>query len=420
MYIGIDVGGTNLKAGLVSESGELLAVERMPLDFQGAEAFAAQLAALAETVMAAGGAKREDVSYVGVGIPGAVRGGEILYTANIPMRNVPLETLFRRHLDLPVLLGNDADCAAVGEWLFGAGRGTRHFIVITLGTGVGGGLILNGKLYCGCGAGGADCAAVGEWLFGAGRGTRHFIVITLGTGVGGGLILNGKLYCGCGAGGEVGHIVIDRDGPACNCGRRGCWETYASATGLIRQTREAMAAHPESLLHAVAARNGAVDGRTPFQAAQEGDETALAVCQAYARSLAAGLTDLVNILHPEAVALGGGVAAAPEELLLRPVEKLVAGESYARHVGQVLAVCQAYARSLAAGLTDLVNILHPEAVALGGGVAAAPEELLLRPVEKLVAGESYARHVGQVPRIVRAELGNDAGILGAAMLRRAL
>lgn len=312
MYIGIDVGGTNLKAGLVSESGELLAVERMPLDFQGPEAFAAQLAALAETVMAAGGAKREDVSYVGVGIPGAVRGGEILYTANIPMRNVPLETLFRRHLDLPVLLGNDADCAAVGEWLFGAGRGTRHFIVITLGTGVGGGLILNGKLYC-----------------------------------------------GCGAGGEVGHIVIDRDGPACNCGRRGCWETYASATGLIRQTREAMAAHPESRLHAVAARNGAVDGRTPFQAAQEGDETALAVCQAYAQSLAAGLT-------------------------------------------------------------DLVNILHPEAVALGGGVAAAPEELLLRPVEKLVAGESYARHVGQVPRIVRAELGNDAGILGAAMLRRAL
>ena len=141
MYIGIDVGGTNLKAGLVDESGELLAVERMPLDFQGPEAFAAQLAALAGTVMTVGGAEREDVSYVGVGIPGAVRGGEILYTANIPMRNVPLETLFRRHLDLPVLLGNDADCAAVGEWLFGAGRGTRHFIVITLGTGVGGGVL---------------------------------------------------------------------------------------------------------------------------------------------------------------------------------------------------------------------------------------------------------------------------------------
>ncbi len=312
MYIGIDVGGTNLKAGLVSESGELLAVERMPLDFQGPEAFAAQLAALAGTVMAAGGAEREEISCVGVGIPGAVQGGEILYTANIPMRNVPLETLFRRHLDLPVLLGNDADCAAVGEWLFGAGRGTRHFIVITLGTGVGGGLILNGKLYC-----------------------------------------------GCGAGGEVGHMVIDRDGPLCNCGRRGCWETYASATGLIRQTREAMEAHPESRLHAVAARNGAVDGRTSFQAAAEGDETALAVCRAYVQALAAGLT-------------------------------------------------------------DLVNIFHPEAVALGGGVAAAPEELLLGPVEKLVAGESYARHVGQTPRIVRAELGNDAGILGAAMLRRAL
>ena len=308
MYIGIDVGGTNLKAGLVDQSGTILAVERTPLDFRGPESFADTLASLAKAVMASGGAAAQDVEYVGIGIPGAVAGGDILYTANIPMKNVPLEKLFRQHLDLPVLLGNDADCAAVGEWSCGVGRGTKHFIVITLGTGVGGGMILNGKLYS-----------------------------------------------GCGAGGEVGHIVVQKDGVPCNCGRRGCWEAYASATGLIRETTEAMKAHPESLLHQVAAQNGAVDGRTSFQAAEQGDETALAVCRSYAEYLASGLT-------------------------------------------------------------DLVNILHPEAVALGGGVAAAPEYLLLDPVREIVARECYARHVGQVPHIVRAELGNDAGIIGAAML----
>ena len=312
MYIGIDVGGTNLKAGLVDQGGTILAVERTPLDFRGPESFADTLASLAKAVMASGGAAAQDVEYVGIGIPGAVAGGDILYTANIPMKNVPLEKLFRQHLDLPVLLGNDADCAAVGEWSCGVGRGTKHFIVITLGTGVGGGMILNGKLYS-----------------------------------------------GCGAGGEVGHIVVQKDGVPCNCGRRGCWEAYASATGLIRETTEAMKAHPESLLHQVAAQNGAVDGRTSFQAAEQGDETALAVCRSYAEYLASGLT-------------------------------------------------------------DLVNILHPEAVALGGGVAAAPEYLLLDPVREIVARECYARHVGQVPHIVRAELGNDAGIIGAAMLGRAI
>ena len=312
MYIGIDVGGTNLKAGLVDQSGTILAVERTPLDFRGPESFADTLASLAKAVMASGGAAAQDVEYVGIGIPGAVAGGDILYTANIPMKNVPLEKLFRQHLDLPVLLGNDADCAAVGEWSCGVGRGTKHFIVITLGTGVGGGMILNGKLYS-----------------------------------------------GGGAGGEVGPIVVQKDGVPCNCGRRGCWEAYASATGLIRETTEAMKAHPESLLHQVAAQNGAVDGRTSFQAAEQGDETALAVCRSYAEYLASGLT-------------------------------------------------------------DLVNILHPEAVALGGGVAAAPEYLLLDPVREIVARECYARHVGQVPHIVRAELGNDAGIIGAAMLGRAI
>lgn len=305
-YIGIDVGGTNLKAGLVDESGKILAVERTPLDFHGAEDFAATLASLARKV--AGDARAD---YVGVGLPGAVDGGTVRFTTNIPMENVPLETLFRYHLDLPLLLGNDADCAAVGEYFGGAGRGTRDFAVVTLGTGIGVGLILNEKLRCG------DASS------------------------------------------EGGHLSVVHGGALCNCGRRGCWERYASATALIEQTKAAMAAHPESMLHALAEKNGGVEGRTAFEAALAGDETALAVCRTYVEYLADGVV-------------------------------------------------------------SLVNILRPEAVAIGGGVAAAPEALLLEPLRRIVETESFARHGGRSTRIVRAELGNDAGIIGAAFLGRVL
>lgn len=311
-YIGIDVGGTNLKAGLVREDGQILAVERTPLAFENPEQFARTLAQLGQSVLHQAGIPASDVVSAGIGIPGAVAGGDILYTCNIPLRDVPLSRLFRQHLDVPVLLENDANCAAVGEWLCGAGRGTQQFIVVTLGTGVGGGLILNGKLYS-----------------------------------------------GSGMVGEVGHMVIQHGGAPCNCGRRGCWEAYASATGLIRMTREAMEAHPESLLHTVAAQSGCVEGRTAFDAAVQGDETALALCRDYV--------------------------------------------SY-----------------LAAGVTNLINILQPEAVAIGGGIAAAPDGLLLTPLREIVERECYPRHTGQIPRIVRAELGNDAGIIGAALLKRAI
>lgn len=304
MYIGIDVGGTNLKAGLVDETGRIVKVERIPLDFQGPEHFAGTLAELSKKVI------EEKVRWVGVGLPGAVNGGDVLFTTNIPMENVPLEKLFRQHLDLPLLLGNDADCAAVGEFFGGAGKGTRDFAVVTLGTGVGAGIIVDGKLR-------------------------------------GGL-----------ASSEAGHMVICRDGEPCNCGRRGCWERYASATGLIQQTKRAMETHPESALHTFAGERG-VEGRTAFQAAEAGDAAALAVCRDYVHYLASGLT-------------------------------------------------------------NLINALRPEAVAIGGGVAAAPERLLLEPLREAVAKESFARHGGRVTEILPAELGNDAGIIGAAMLGRVM
>jgi glucokinase len=312
MNIGIDVGGTNLKAGLVDGKGRILASARRPLRFQSAERLAETLAELARETMAQAGVSEREVRFVGIGIPGAVSAGQIVYTANIPMEHVPLESLFRKKLDLPVLLGNDADCAAVGEY------------------------------FCG-----------------AGRGTRDFLVVTLGTGVGGGLILNGRLYTGMGMGGEIGHMVIERDGLPCSCGRRGCLERYASATGLIAMTQAAMEQNPDSLLCTVAGKQGAVNGQTAFLAAQQGDRTAREVCQTYVTYLAAGVTNLINILHPEKLAIGGGVSAAPEELLLRPLQKLVAEECYGRHGG-----------------------LYTE--------------------------------------VVRAELGNDAGIIGAALLHRVI
>lgn len=308
-YIGIDVGGTNLKAGLVDEAGNIVEVERIPLDYQNPEQFAEVVAGLAKAVSAKGGVGLEEIAWVGMGMPGSVDGGNVRYLTNIPMENVPLEELFRKHFDRPLYLGNDADCAAVGEYFSGVGKGTRDFAVVTLGTGVGCGLILGGKLQ-----GGA-------------------------------------------ASSEAGHLVIVHGGEQCNCGRKGCWERYASATALIGFTKKAMAEHPESALHAVAEKNGAVDGRTSFEAAKAGDETALAVCREYVEYLACGLNSLINILRPEMVALGGGVAAAPEELLLKPVQELV---------------------------------------------------------EK----ESFSSHGGRVTQVLRAQLGNDAGIIGAALLGR--
>lgn len=313
MYVGIDVGGTNLKAGLVDEAGRLLAMRKIPLGpFQGKEYFVRRLAELTAQVSRDGGVAPGDLEYVGMGIPGAVAEGNILYTCNIPLANVPIERLFSQYLDVPVLLENDANCAAVGEY------------------------------FCG-----------------AGRGTKNFAVVTLGTGIGGGFILGGKLYAASGMSGEVGHMVVERNGAVCNCGRRGCWETYASATGLIRMTKEAMEGNRESLLWEESKGGTAVSGRTAFAAALRGD-----------------------------------VAAK--------------------------ALCETYVDYLAAGIVNLLNILQPEVLAIGGGVSEAEDELLLTPLREIVDRESYAAHCGGKATVVKAELGNDAGIIGAALLKRAI
>lgn len=313
MYVGIDVGGTNLKAGLVDEAGRLLATRKIPLGmFQGEEYFVRKLAELTAQVSRDGGVVPGELEYVGMGIPGAVAEGDILYTCNIPLQNVPIGRLFSQYLDVPVMLENDANCAAVGEYFRGAGQGTKDFAVVTLGTGIGGGFILGGKLYA-----------------------------------------------ASGMAGEVGHMVVEKGGVLCNCGRRGCWEAYASATGLIRMTKEAMERDRESLLWEESKGGSAVSGRTAFAAALRGDRTA-------------------------------------EEL------------------------CGTYVEYLAAGVVNLLNILQPEVLAIGGGISEAEDELLLTPLKEIVDRESYAAHCGGKATVVKAELGNDAGMIGAALLKRAI
>ena len=315
MYtIGIDVGGTNLKAGLVNEAFEIVATKKMPLVWESPEKFAGDLSALAAWLVEENGITRDQVRYIGMGVPGVVdvEKGSIVKTVNIPIRNMPVAEMIQRGWDIPVFLGNDADCAALGEFYHFANKDIESLILVTLGTGVGTGVILDGKIYRG---------------------------------------LNG-------CAGEGGHMVIVSGGELCTCGRRGCWERYASASGLIRLTRKAMEENRDSAMWRLAeGRLEQVDGRTAFAAAREGDDTAKMVVDQYLTYLAEGITNLINLLQPEVVCIGGGVSNEADEYLLFPLQK---------------------------------------------------------KVEEMRYDKDADRHT----QLAKARLGNDAGIIGAALLGR--
>lgn len=286
-YIGIDIGGTNLKAGLVDETGQLLATRKMKV------AGIADPAALAWTIHALSvdlckdfGCELTDIFSIGVGCPGAVeiRGGSILYTCNLPLRNVPLRRLFHQLSDLPLYIENDANCAALAEYYVGGGRGSKRFITVTLGTGVGGGIIIDGKIYAGMRSMGA----------------------------------------------ELGHTLLVLEGEHCTCGRDGCWEAYASATALIRQAKRAGEQHPESALHG----REELTALDVFQAADAGDTAAQAVIDRWCVYVAAGMTDLVNSLAPEMILLGGGVSRQGERIL-SPIREYVAEHCFGGREGAV-------------------------------------------------------------------------------------
>lgn len=285
-YVGVDVGGTNLVAGLVDEQGSILDKMSHPVDKSlSAEALSAQLVSLAKKVCDMGGVARKQVKAVGIGLPGLVdnKQGVVVQTPNMPFDNTPLRELFRQEWDVPVHLGNDANCAALGEYWAGAAKGASPAVMVTLGTGIGGGMVIDGRLFTGF----------------------------------------------ANSGMEVGHMIIHPNGALCGCGSRGCWEQYGSATALIRLTWQEMERSPDSLLWQLCEGDRTlVQGRTAFQGALQGDLASKRVLSAYLQGLSIGIVNLINVLQPEVICLGGGVSNAEDELLLNPLRELVAKGSF--------------------------------------------------------------------------------------------
>lgn len=284
-YLGVDLGGTNIKAALVTESGEIVKEASTPTNLpRTGEEICDDIAALCGQL-----AQGEQVVGIGIGCPGTVDHGVVLYSNNLDWHDFAMADYLKAKTGMQVYIGNDANVAALGEALAGCAKGAESAVIVTLGTGVGGGVVLGGRLLTG--------------------------------------------YTGAAA--EPGHTVIldTPDAPLCTCGRRGCFESFASATALIRMTKEARAAHPESLLNTLALTENAVTGRTAFDAATKGDAAAKEVVDRYTRYLAVGVANLINIFFPEVIGLSGGVANQGENLLapLRAaVEPMVFGNAFAK------------------------------------------------------------------------------------------
>ncbi len=314
-YVGIDLGGTNIVAGVVDEQYNILAKASTKTNCPRPDReIARDMAKMAIQAVENAKLTMEQIEWIGIGTPGIAnsRDGIIEYSNNLGFVNTPMVKYIQEDIDKPVFVENDANAAAYGEFVAGAAKGANNAVCITLGTGVGGGIIIDGKIYAG----------------------SNF------------------------AGAEIGHTVISVDGPQCTCGRKGCFEVFSSATGLIRMTKESMAKNPDSSMHKlVAERSGKVSARIAFDAMRMGDAAAKAVVDDYIKYLAAGITNTINTFQPDILCIGGGVCNEGDALLL--------------------------------------------------------------PVKELVAKEVYTRNSKQNTQIVIAKLGNDAGIIGAAFLGNA-
>lgn len=313
-YLGVDLGGTNIAVGIVTYEGKIIAKKSVKtMAERPFEEIIKDMADCALSLLADNNISLDEVQSVGIGSPGALdtENGVLLYANNFQNgRNVPMKAILQQYIDKPVYVGNDANVAALGEVIAGAAKGCQNAVMITLGTGVGGGIVINGEIY------------EGQYSAGA----------------------------------EMGHIILVHDGEQCSCGRKGCWEAYASATALIRQTKAAMEAHPDSLMVEIAKTEGKVNGRTSFDAAKKGDKAALEVVKNYIEYVAEGIVDIKNVFRPEVVIIGGGVCNEGD-YLLNPIKEFVSKNGYGGNI-------------------------HPE------------------------------------QKIAIAALGNDAGIIGAALLKR--
>ncbi len=312
MYrIGVDLGGTNIAVGVVDESLKIIGRGKVKTRCPrpAAEIFD-DIALAVEMAVKDAGISMDEVISVGVGTPGSVNksNGYIEFANNLDFNQVPAKEMLEERIGKPVYLDNDANCAALGEAVAGVGNGVKDFVAITLGTGVGSGIIIDGK------------------------------------------IVVGANYCA----GEMGHMVIAVDGVPCNCGRKGCWEQYSSATALISQTKEAMKNNPDSLMWQLTGGIDNVSGRTAFDAMRQGDKAATAVVDKYIYYLSIGICNVINALQPEIICIGGGVS----------------------HEG----------------------------------------DYLLKPLQKHVEEQRYSIYSSKQTQIVAAQLGNDAGIFGAALL----
>ena len=283
---GIDLGGTTAKIGLFKTTGELLEKWEVPTDTSNAgEHILENLAAAVQGKMQEKGLAAAQVEGVGVGVPGPVLDSRIV----------------------PII------CANLGGW-------GKHNVAEELSTMLGGIRVLVGN--------DANVAALGEIWMGAAKGCRSAVMVTLGTGVGGGVIINGKIYSGFNSfGGELGHTVIVYNGEPCPCGRRGCLESYASATALIKQTRESMKNHTESRLWKICPNISEINGKTAFDAMRAGSKAGAEVVNRYINYLGCGLTNFINVFQPEMLLIGGGVSKEGETLL-DPLRKILAVETY--------------------------------------------------------------------------------------------
>lgn len=311
-YLGIDVGGTNIAVGVVGEDGTLIAKHSVPtLSHRPFEDVVADMVQAGRTVLDMAGLTQQDVDQVGIGVPSTINqhNGRMVYANNLGWRDQDVSAEFQKHWDIPVHLANDADVAVYAEAVAGAAAAYDSVLMLTLGTGVGGGMLFGKKLFLG----------------------------------------------GDGFGSEPGHIVLVAGGEPCTCGRIGCFEAYASVTALVRDTIRAMAEHPTTIMRELCGGNLAnVSGRTAFQAAKQGDPVGAQVVENYLQYLAEGISSLIILLRPQVVILGGGVCNEGDPLFVPLREKV-------------------------------------------------------RPLV-------YGAEIMGVPPIIKAELGNDAGIIGAALL----
>ncbi|WP_232697555.1 ROK family glucokinase [Brevibacillus daliensis] len=274
LIVGVDIGGTTIKIALLSETGDILAKSKIPTPVKdGEDVIIGDMVQAIWALLAQHGFTREHVYGIGIGVPGPVEPtqGVVLRAVNVGLRDTPLKAKTEALTGLPVSIENDANAAALGEMWCGSGRGTANLIAITLGTGVGGGIIIDGHVV---------------------HGVK-------------------------GVGGEVGHVTVNPEGPLCNCGKKGCMETYGSATAIITGIEKAAQNGKSPLLASILQEKGYLSAKDAFDAAAQGDLASIEVIDTAGFYIGLGLSHLGNLLNPGKIVIGGGVSSAGEELFKR-------------------------------------------------------------------------------------------------------